>query len=411
MVEYDSVKVSKSETEVIELRIVLMPRLDLAMDSGVVVEWSKHEGEMIDVDETVATVLTEKVTYELPSPTSGTIYKIIVPEEVEVPVGQTIAIIEEAGDDPEALERVAQEAREALEEARVAEAKEVEGIVEERLERPEEAVRRIRISPLARRLAERHGVDITGVEGTGPGGRIVKEDILRVASALPTVARTVPLKGVRRVVAERMTYSYQRVPHVTITMEVEMTRALGFYQAHKTDLERKVSIDAIFAKAVSKCLEEHPILNSTLEEGLIRVYDDVNLGIAVSAEDGLMVPVVRNADEKSIFELTRSIDDLAEKARQNRLTVSDVVGGTFTITNLGMFDVEAFTPIISPKQTAILGIGRISEEPSLDDGTLSPKHRVILSLSFDHRVLDGAQAARFLRSVKEVVETMEMDSV
>ncbi len=396
-----------------------MPRLDLAMDIGVVMEWNKREGERVNLEETLATVLTEKVTYELPSPVSGNLYKIIVPEEVEVPVGQTIAIIEEAGDDPEILEEAAREARESLEEVRMPVAKEAAGIDED-FERPERAVkRRAKISPLARRLAEQHGIDITKVEGSGPGGRIVKADILRIVEAddkevvkpspMPRVARAFSLKGVRRMVAERMTDSYRGIPHVTITMEVDMTKALEFYQAHKAGLERRASIDAIFAKAVSKALKKHLLLNSTLEEGSIRVYEDVNLGIAISIEDGLVVPVIRNADEKSLFELTRIIDELAEKARQNQLSVSEVVGGTFTITNLGMYDVEAFTPIITPKQTAILGIGRISEKLCLEDGSPSRKHRVILSLSFDHRVLDGALAARFLRSARDILEAMEMD--
>ncbi|MFQ5712119.1 MAG: dihydrolipoamide acetyltransferase family protein [Candidatus Geothermarchaeales archaeon] len=397
------------------MQIVIMPRLDLAMDSGVVLEWLIQEGERVEKDKPLATIMTEKVTYDLPSPASGTLYRTIVPVEVEVPVGQTIAVITEPGDDMRAVDKAVEEARKDIPEVKMPEPEVAEKAeaVKVRVERE-----RVKISPLARKLAEKYGVDVTRVKGTGPGGRIVKSDILKavesleakppsVPTALPRVTRVIPLRGVRKVIAERMAYSYGAAPHVTITMGVDMTRVVKIRQ----DLEeegKSISYNAFLTKAASKALGEHPIINSTLEGDQIKVFEDINVGVAVATDQGLIVPVVQNADEKTLDELNLLIDELAEKARQGRLTVSEVKGGTFTITNLGMFGVETFTPIITPKQTAILGVGRIAEKPLSVEGRAVTRPTLTLSLSFDHRVVDGAQAAQFLKRIKEILETFEM---
>lgn len=397
------------------MQIVIMPRLDLAMDSGVVLEWLIQEGERVEKDKPLATIMTEKVTYDLPSPASGTLYRTIVPVEVEVPVGQTIAVITEPGDDMRAVDKAVEEARKDIPEVKMPEPEVAEKAeaVKVRVERE-----RVKISPLARKLAEKYGVDVTRVKGTGPGGRIVKSDILKavesleakpppVPTALPRVTRVIPLRGVRKVIAERMAYSYGAAPHVTITMGVDVTRVVKIRQ----DLEeegKSISYNAFLTKAASKALGEHPIINSTLEGDQIKVFEDINVGVAVATDQGLIVPVVQNADEKTLDELNLLIDELAEKARQGRLTVSEVKGGTFTITNLGMFGVETFTPIITPKQTAILGVGRIAEKPLSVEGRAVTRPTLTLSLSFDHRVVDGAQAAQFLKRIKEILETFEM---
>ncbi|NIM45197.1 MAG: 2-oxo acid dehydrogenase subunit E2 [Nitrososphaeria archaeon] len=392
--------------------IVIMPKLDLAMDKGVVLEWRRSEGDTIKKDEVLAEIMSEKTTYDLPSPASGTLYRLTVPIEVEVSVGQTIAVITEPGDDPKAVEKAVKKAEEAFRAIREPKLEELKRVVDVRVEKPRKA-KRMRISPLARRLAQKHKIDIAKISGTGPGGRIVKDDILRAVEARPPTEPELPerkfhvilLKGVRKVIAERMVYSYRNVPHVTITMELDMSETIKTLQVLKAKSNKDISYNAFFTKAASEALLEYPIVNSTLENNQIKVFEDINIGVAVATQRGLIVPVVPKADTKSLTELTQAIDALAEKARDDRLKIGDVVGGTFTITNLGMFEVEAFTPIITPKQIAILGIGKITERPVIADGEIHMKPIVTLSLSFDHRVLDGAQAAQFLQKVKKFLET------
>jgi len=356
----------------------MMPRLSLTMKEGTVVQWFKKEGEKVEKGEPVVEVLSDKVTYEVEAPTAGVIRKILAEEGVDVPVAETLAII--AAPDEEFLE-------EAVAEAPV-----------------EKVERRIVASPAAKRIAREYGVDLAQVRGTGPNGRIVEEDVRRFvkeAKVALRVREVIALTGIRKTAAERVSLSARTAPHSTITMEVDMSNA--------AKLREKVrfSYTDMLVKAVAKALTEHPVMNSTLEKDQIKIFEDVNIGVAVATEKGLVVPVIRNADKKEIKEISSTLREIVEKAREGKLTREEMSGGSFTITNLGMFGVDIFTPIINPPETAILGVGRVVKKPVVVNGEIVVKPVMHLSLSFDHRVVDGAPAARFLQSVKMALENPE----
>lgn len=359
---------------------VLMPRLSLTMKKGTVIEWFKKEGDAVEKDEPLVEVLTEKVTYDIEAPSSGVLRKVLVEEGVDVPVAGVLAVIT-APDE---------------------ELPEVEVSAEPSLERVEE---RIIASPAAKRLAKEYGVDLAQVKGTGPEGRIIEEDIRRHVEekkVTPKIREVIPLTGIRKTAAERVSLSARTAPHTTLNMEVGMSKAA------KLRKEVQVSYTDMVAKAVAKALIEHPIMNSTLEDEQIKVFHDINVGVAVATEKGLIVPVIHNTDRKSLEEIASKLKELAEKARQGKLTKDELTGGTFTITNLGMYGVDTFTPIINPPETAILGVGRLTEKPVVENKKIVIKPLMNLSLSFDHRVVDGAPAAQFLQKIKKILENPEV---
>ncbi len=396
---------------VISTKILFMPRLDEEQENGMVVEWLKAQGDTVTQGEEIVEVMSEKVSFIVESPITGIIHKIFVEEAEEVPIGTTIAIISEVEDSSDALEKAVKEAKEKLKiEVPIVAEREEKGVIKKEEEvkvKPE----RIKISPIAKRLAKEHELDITQIEGTGPGGRIVKEDILRVidqGTIMPAVPEEerIQLTGVRKIIAERMTQSYRTAPHVTVMMEADASNMVKLRKEFEEKTRLRLSYNAILIKAVTDALQAYKIFNSTIEENEIRINPNINVGLAVARGDGgLIVPVIPNADMKSLKELNTIIEDLVEKARQNKLSISEVRGGTFTISNLGMFDVDEFTPILTPQQTALLGVGRIAKKPIVVDEGIMIKPMTKLSLSFDHRVVDGALAAQFLRSIKRTLET------
>jgi pyruvate dehydrogenase E2 component (dihydrolipoamide acetyltransferase) len=371
------------------MQTVILPRLDEDQKSGMILEWLKGEGAEVEKDEPIAIVMSEKIMMDVSAPVSGKLYKIFAQENVEMPVGQIIAVIAEPSDDPNTVSKFVEEAKRSL-----------AGIEVKAPRKPEE---RVPISPLARKLAEQYGIDVTTVKGSGPGGRIVKEDILRAVEELKPEAKApprviaIPLTGIRKIVAERMSSSHLAAPHVTLTMDADAS------EANKLK-ETGISYNAILIKAVAKALQTYPIFNSTLEGDQIKQFQDINIGLAVAIKEGLIAPVVHNAEKKTLAEINVAVEDLIRKARENRLSVGEVTGGTFTISNLGMFEVDIFTPIITPGQSAILGIGRIVDKPQVVGGRIEIKPTVTFSLSFDHRVADGALAAQFLQLIKKFFE-------
>ena len=372
---------------------VVMPRLSLTMKEGTVVQWFKKEGDPVQKGEPLVEVLSEKVTYDVEAPESGTLRRILAGEGSNVPIDQTIGIIAALGEpltetaattqlSPSEVERPARPEQEIVAETQTED--------------------RILASPAARRLARELGVDLALVKGTGPEGRIVEDDVKRLAEQpllLPRVREVVPLVGIRKTTAERLSFSARTAPHSTITMEVDMTNAV---KLHK---ETAVSYTDLLIKAVATALRDHPFLNATLENEQIKVFEDINVGFAVATEKGLVVPVVHNAAQKAVNEIAAEVKELVEKARQGKLSKEDLTGGTFTITNLGMYGVDVFIPIINPPETAILGVGRIAEKLTLVDNQVKIKPVMQLSLSYDHRIVDGAPAAQFLQKVKQVLET------
>jgi pyruvate dehydrogenase E2 component (dihydrolipoamide acetyltransferase) len=369
---------------------VVMPRLSLTMKTGTVVQWFKKEGETVQKGEPLVEVLSEKVTYDVEAPESGVLRKILAFEGTDVPVAEAIGLI--AAPDEQIQEtQVTVATREEMITPAVPEKESIEKIEE-----------RVVASPAAKRLAREHGVDLSKVVGTGPEGRIVEDDVKRLIEAVagvPRVREVIPLTGIRKTTAERLSHSFQTAPHSTVSMDVDMAEARRLHE------ETQASYTDILVKAVAEVLKEHSIINSTLDGEQIKVYEDINVGVAVATEKGLIVPVVHNADRLSLKEISSVVKSLVEKAREGKLTKEDLTGGTFTVTNLGMYGVDFFIPIINPPETAILGVGRVAEKPVVVDKTVVVKPVMNLSLAYDHRVVDGAPAAQFLKRVKQLLET------
>ena len=261
----------------------------------------------------------------------------------------------------------------------------------------------MQVVPAARRLARQHDLDLSRVQGTGPGGRITEADVARALEApAPAAAGGVPLSGMRRTIAERMLRSVQTMAQVTLTTEADVTAAVelrkqlvGEWRAHRL---RPVDQDLV-VRAVARALPEHPHLNATLDDDGLRQSEQVNVGVAMAIKDGLLVTVVHEADQKDLLTTAREIRELADKARRDELGHDDVSGGSFTVSSLSQFGIDGFTPIINPPEVAILGVGRVVEKPAVHVGEVTVRSMMFLSLTFDHRAVDGATAAQFLQSV------------
>jgi len=400
------------------LRKMIMPTLGLDMEAAVIQRWLKAEGDQVTKDEPLVVVETDKATTEITSPATGVLRRILQPEGASVPVTHTIAMIEtaEPGED-ETEPPSAPNGRE--EAASVAPSRTA---VEPRA--PSVAGAIVRASPAARKLARDLGVDLSQVKGSGPGGRIQGEDVRRFAEARGAElarepeARTpqagglpgklVPLGRKRRITAERMSLSERTVARLTMNMEVDATEMVslrGRLLAHyESRFGIRLSFNDILVKAAATALADHPYLNARWTDDGILLVESINVGVAVAVEDGLVVPVIRDADRKRLPEISAELSRLVSRAREDRLSMEEITGGTFTITNLGMYGVESFTPIVNPPETAILGVGAIVERPVGRDGQIVLRPMMTLSLSFDHRIVDGAPAAQFLQRVKQLLE-------
>lgn len=378
---------------------VKMPKLSWTMTEGIVAKWHKKVGDEVKKGEPICEIETEKSLDELEAPESGILRKIVIPDGSVAKVNQIIAIIAEADEPlPEKLpvEEVAPKPEVVGEE--VAEAKEPEVVIREE---------RIKISPIAKKLAQEHGINLEEIKGMGPDGRIVKEDVLKAIEKAEQ-EKVVPLTRIRKVIKDRLSYSLKTALHVPLTIEVDMTYAIELLKSLGPEIEKThnilPSITSLLVKAVAKSLEDHPILNSRLENERIVISKDINIGVAVAIENGLVVPVIHNANEKSIVEIAKSLKELAEKARKESLTTEESTRGTFTVSNLGMFGIDIFAPIINPPESAILGVGRIVKKPVVFNDEITGRSMMTLTLVFDHRIMDGAVAAKFLQTLKETLE-------
>lgn len=374
---------------------ITMPRLSVAMKTGTIGKWYKKEGEAVTQGEVLLVVETEKVTNDIVAPVLGVVSKILVPEGSEVSVGELLAIVTEPGEEPPSIEEI--------QKPEVAGAVQIE----------------IRVSPLARRLAEENKIDLAKIKGTGPEGQISKEDVLRAieekgapppisGSNQLEVSEVVVMTPTRKTIAERLAQSYREAVHVTITMDVDMTGTKQFRErllAQTKEPENPViSYTDLLVKAAALAIRRNLMVNSKLEGDKIRIFKDINIGVAVATDEGLIVPVIRKADEKSLVEISSSLKTLGEKARTHTLSMSDITGGTFTVSNLGMFNVDTFSPIINPPQSSILGVGAMKSKPVAVEGGITVRPLITLSLVFDHRIIDGAPAAVFLGTIKEILE-------
>jgi len=374
---------------------LVMPKFTETMQEGTIVKWYKREGEIVNEGEPIVEIVGEKLTYDVESPAQGKLLKILQSENSNVPIGEVIAFI---GDEMRDITLVGPPVGEK---ALPPEPKEFGKRIE--------VGPRVAASPLAKKLARESGVDLTLVHSSTAEGRITEADVIRFLESRSSRVdqdkgsmSLVPLTGVRKTIAERMTVSSQ-VPRITLVAETSASDLLELQRQYSS---RGIGLSPtdVILKAVALALKAHPTINSSFEDDQVKIFERINVGIAVATDHGLLVPVVKDADKRSISELAAEVASLTQKARSSTLTEEDVKGGTFTVTNLGMFDVDIFTPLINPPQCAILGVGRIAERPVVVEGKVLPKPTMTLSLSFDHRIVDGVPAAKFLRTVKELVE-------
>ena len=408
---------------------VKLPRLGQGMESGTIVKWLKSEGDQVEKGEPLYELDTDKVTQEVEAEASGVLLKITVAEG-EADVGTTIAVIGEQGEDLSAIvgataQPVAEAAQEEgspgaareQERERGRDATTAEQMPETRTpSQGNGAGARIKASPLARRIARERGIELGSLKGTGPEGRVVAEDVERAAAGAPAPAapapaipgeiERVPLTSVRRTIARRLTEAWQ-APAFQIAMSADMTRAQGLHDrlAEQTkEGEPRPTVTDILTKACAAALMRHRAVNALWAEDAIELHPSANVGIAVAIDAGLVVPVIHQAERKTIAELAAARADIVTRARENKLRQEDLDGGTFTISNLGMYGVEQFVAVLNPPQAAILAVGAIEPKAVPTGSGFEARPLMTLTLTCDHRALDGATAADFLRTVKAFLE-------
>jgi pyruvate dehydrogenase E2 component (dihydrolipoamide acetyltransferase) len=390
---------------------VYLKKMTWTMEEGLIAKWLKHEGDKVSEGEGLCEVETEKTTDEIQAPASGTLLKVFHREGTAVPVNAVIAVIGSPGEDISSIPTTGGPAVATGPQPTPSERTEFARPSPAVSEAPEVSLERVRISPSARRLARERGVDITKIKGTGPGGRIVSEDVLKAtgrheAGPIAEEYKSAPLAGHRKVIADRLSLSARTAVHVPITMEVDMTPAAKLKsEKEKTGLQ--ISYNDFIIKATATGLREFPAVNTMLLGQELRTMSEVNVGFAVVSGDDLLVPVVRNADRLSITDISKSAKTLIERARGGALTTREMSGGTFTVSNLGMYDVDLFAPVINPPETAILGVGRIVPKLIIVGENMAIRQMLTLTLVFDHRVIDGVLAAKFLQRVKQLLEAPE----
>jgi len=406
---------------------VVMEALSPTMEEGRVVKWNKREGDPVKSGETLAEVETDKAVMELVARADGSLIKIVVPEGQTVPVGNVVAYIGTAGEkvDGSGTAPAAVSPPLPAPAASVPAAKAAAPAGERPPAPGPTTADRIKASPLARRIARETGVDLRSVVGSGPGGRVIKKDVESrepgaVRPAAPgasgpgsvrlTVAGSayedVPLTQIRKTIAKRLAASIGPVPHFFLTTEVDMERAAEAREAINRQLgdRGKISFNDIVIKATALALAKHRACNAWFQDDHIRYWNDVHVGMAVAVEDGLITPVIRNADLKSLLAIGQEARGLAQKARNRKLLPDEYTGATFSISNLGMFDIDQFTAVINPPEAGILAVGSIAPKAVVEDGKIEARRRLRLTMSCDHRVIDGATGADFLKTLKQMLE-------
>jgi pyruvate dehydrogenase E2 component (dihydrolipoamide acetyltransferase) len=396
---------------------VKLPRLGQGMESGVVRKWLKSEGEHVEKGEPLFEVDTDKVTQEVESDFAGVLLKITLPEG-EAPVGQTIAWIGEQGE--EVVETSAEKPAEApkrepeREEGRRAAAAAAEAVSDTGTVSDTGSSNggRIKASPLARRIARERGIDLASLKGTGPEGRIVAEDVERGAVQRPTAPAVapsgeierIPLTNIRKTIARRLTAAWE-APVFQLTVSADMTRANELVaRSRELNPDVRITVTDLLAKVCAQALMRHRDVNVQYTDDALLKFPTANVGIAVAAPQGLIVPVLRSVERLSLVEVAQARGDVVGRARENKLTTADLEDGTFTISNLGMFGVEQFVAVLNPPQAAILAVGAAVDTPVARGGAVEVRPMLTMTLTVDHRAVDGAEGADFLRTVKQFVE-------
>jgi pyruvate dehydrogenase complex dihydrolipoamide acetyltransferase, long form len=427
-----------------------MPKLSPTMEEGQISRWLKNEGDEIEANETIAEVDTDKATMEMTSLEAGTLLKILVPAGENAKLGQAIGIIGEKGEDISALlaevsangsaaasagekqaeAPKAETASAETEKPATAEAEDRKPAVESQTEDG-----RTLVSPIAARMAAENGIDLKTIKGSGPQGRIIKRDIeeaiksgtatqeakaetaVSQAQPAPSVVQPAEVPGapayreenttpMRRTIANRLSQSIGPIPTFYLTVEIEMDKALEFRKQINAVLseEEKVSVNDVIIKAAAMASMKHPFVNSSYLGEKIRFYEDADVGVAVAIDEGLITPVVRRANKKGIAEISREVKELAARAREKRLQPEEYTGATFSISNLGMFGIKQFTAIINPPEAAIFAIGAATPTPVVRNGEIVVRNIMSVTMSCDHRVIDGATGAKFLQTFKQMLE-------
>ena len=402
---------------------VCMPQLGLTMEEGTVSQWIKHEGDAVKTGDVLLEITTDKLTNEVTSEHDGVLLKIVAQEGEDVPVKGLLCYVGQSGEAVGAAPAAAAAAP-------AAPAAPVAPAAAAPVPAPVAVGgARIRISPLARKTAAKLGVDVSGIVGSGPSGRIRQQDVLAAANApkaaAPVAAEPAPaakpvsktglelmegdtvskLAGMRKVVAQRMLQSHTEIPPVTQNTKVDVTELMKFRKMLLAETGNKYSVNDLILKATAKCLRQHPEVLVSLDGDQIIQRAHVNLGMAVALDAGLIVPVIRDADRMGLDALSAAAKDLASRAKGNKLTPDEYKGSTFSVSNLGMFGIETFTPIVNQPDAAILGVCAMEDELVMDDEGNISKHQVMrLSFTYDHRLIDGAVAAKFVMALRDLLE-------
>ncbi|HEX5874310.1 MAG TPA: pyruvate dehydrogenase complex dihydrolipoamide acetyltransferase [Pyrinomonadaceae bacterium] len=435
---------------------VIMPKLSPTMEEGQISRWLKKEGDKVSMGEPLAEIDTDKATMEMQALANGVLRKILVNEGQAAPLGQLIAVI---GEPEEDIASVLAEAPAAAAPAPQAEKKEEPAPKQEEQpapppppqakaaaassapapqpqssnvdgRQPQAAASggaRMIVSPLAARMAADAGIDLRSLQGSGPGGRIIKRDIeAAISQPKPAAApqqfpravepgqfqqaaaspyRDEPASEIRKVIARRLVTSLGPVPHFFLTTDIEMDRAAEMRKGiNALDPDLKISINDIIIKVTAAALLQHPEVNASFQEKFVRYYEHADIGVAVAIEDGLITPVVRAADQKSLSQIAGEVRELAERARSRRLKPEEYTGATFSISNLGMFGIDEFTAVINPPEGAILAVGAMTAKPVVRDNEIVIRQMMRVTMSCDHRVIDGATGAKFLQTFKKILE-------
>jgi pyruvate dehydrogenase E2 component (dihydrolipoamide acetyltransferase) len=414
---------------------VIMPKLSPTMEEGQISRWLKKEGDKVSMGEPLAEIDTDKATMEMQALGNGVLRKILINEGQSAPLGQTIAVIGEPDEDiasllseaPAPAQQPEQKKEEAPspapEQPQPQPQPQTKAAVAANGRQPQAAASdsgRMIVSPLAARMAAEAGIDLRSLQGSGPGGRIIKRDIeaatskpaaapvleaTRIHQAGASAYRDEPASQIRQTIAKRLVTSLGPVPHFFLTTDIEMDRAAEMRKGiNALDPDLKISINDIIIKVVAAALIQHPEVNASFQEKIVRYYEQADIGVAVAIEDGLITPVVRAADQKSLSQIAAEVRELAERARSKRLKPEEYTGATFSISNLGMFGIDEFTAVINPPEGAILAVGAMTAKPVVRENEIVIRQMMRVTMSCDHRVIDGATGARFLQTFKKILE-------
>jgi len=437
--------------------IVKMPKLGLTMTEGTIVKWLKKEGDFVEKGESLVEIETDKAVMPIEAQASGILRKILVAEGEEVSITLPIAIIGDKGEDiskmikevyqisgkPKKVD-VDKEASPVIEEKQKIKVKKeeefkkisprarrkakelgvdvqlIEGSGQGRVVIEKDVIsyyqnRVVKVGPVAQKIAERAGINLESIKGTGVGGRIMKKDVQEVlakTAEIDKVEEKIPYTGIRKIIGDRLSRSKFTAPHIYFTISVDMSEVIRLLKRFSQDSEKRTSINDFLVFVVARALAEQPNVNCSLVGEEIVYHKDINIGVAVALEEGLIVPVVKNADKKSLSTLSRETKELIKLARERKLMPDDYQGGTFTVSNLGMYEIESFTAIINPPEAAILAVGGVRKVPTVvteEEGVEKIETRSLMkiTISVDHRLIDGAMAARFLKQIKYYLEFPE----